>query len=153
MSRSDKKAPTKVTLAPGLAVYQLARPAELVDAKGKRVASIKAVAKRDKLAAPKIKTITYEKTLSRRSVTRVVVELEAAPTGVVALVLADAKGTARSWGAVSGGTVEAFLSRDCLTLPNGTVETKAGEQVTLWFVDDAGRVSASTGAMAVAGKP
>ena len=148
-----KQKPAVIKLAPGLAVYQTGGVAtELLDGT-KPVARLAGVAKRDRLEAPKVTTILYEHRRGRRMVSRVIVQLETVPPGAVALVLADDKGKPRSFGLVKGTTVDAFLSRDCLVLPNGTVPSETGDSVKLAFVDDAGRLSASTAAIKIVAKP
>ena len=142
--RGVKTKPTTVSLAPGLAVYRL--PAtdavELEDAKGV-VAKVKGTTdKRERPAPPKVVSVKYQTRMGRRSMTTVDVVLDGAPpAGVVAMILADAKGTPRSWGLVTGTTVAAFMSRDCLSLPNGTVGSKKGDRVVVYFVDDTGQKS------------
>jgi hypothetical protein len=144
---------TVTPLAPGLAVYQM-HAGDLVDKGGKRVGTVKDTAKLVQVAAPKVKAITYTHRMGRRSITKVTVEVEQVPAGVVAMVLADDKGAARSWGLVNAGTtIDVFLSRDCLTLPNKTVPSKAGESVKLMFVDGAGRLSDATAAIKIVEAP
>lgn len=151
----DGSKPVVKSLAPGLALYRVAPGDELVDAAKKVVARVKGSAKLDAVPAPKVKAIKYEHQLGRRSMSRVTVDLVgAAPDRAIAIILGDAKGTPRSWGLVEAGKpIYAFLSRDCLTLPNGTVPSKDGDMVKLWFVDDAGRPSAMTAAIKIAKAP
>ena len=140
------------TLAPGLAVYRASTDnLELVDDKDTSLAKARrSETKRDKLAAPKVKTIKYDAPMSRRSIKRVEVTLDGGPPpGAIALVLADAKGTPKSWGPVAGSVFYPYLQRDCLTLPNGTVPSGKGDKVTLFWVDEAGRKSAYTKPMTI----
>jgi hypothetical protein len=133
-------------LAPGLAVYRASVDAfELKNGDETLIKATRSAAKRDALAAPKVKSIKFDAPLSRRSVRRVEVMLDGAPpAGAIALVLADAKGKAKSWGPVAGSVFYPFNHRDCMVLPNGTVPSKKGERVTLFWVDDSGRKSAYT---------
>lgn len=151
----DSLKPPIELIAPGLAVYRVAVAnafkIELTDG-GQALVTVKPSRVRgDALAAPKIKRVTFEPRKLRHGAEKVVVELaEAAPAGVVAMVLADADGKPRSWGAVSGGaTVDAYGAPECQALPNGTVASKAGDKVVLLFVDAAGRVSAPTAPVAI----
>ncbi len=135
------------SLAPGLAVYRASVDTlELKTATGDAlVKATRSGDKREKLAAPKIKSIKYDAPVSRRSIQRVEVTLDgAAPTGAIALVLADAKGKAKSWGPVAGAVLYPYLQRDCLALPNGTLPSAKGDKVTLFWVDESGRKSAAT---------
>jgi len=139
--------PSIETLAPGLAVYRASYDTlELHDDKGTVLAKHDKIAdKRDKLPAPKVKTIKYDAPMSRRSIVRIEVTVDGAPPpGVIALVLADAKGTPKSWGPAAGAVFYPYLQRDCLVLPNGTKPSKKGEKVTLFWVDGSGRKSAFT---------
>ena len=139
------------SLAPGLAVYKTsADTVELQNAKGETLAKATRAGKRDKLAAPKVKTLKYDAPLSRRSIVRIEVTLDGpAPAGAIALVLADAAGKPKSWGPVAGAVLYPYLQRDCLTLPNGTEPSKKGDKVTLFWVDEAGRKSAYTKPMTI----
>ena len=138
--------PTIESFAPGLAVYKTSADAfELQDDAGTSLAKATHGDKRDKLAAPKVKSIKYDAPISRRSVQRVEVTLDGAvPAGVIALVLADAKGKPKSWGLAEGSVFYPYMHRDCLTLPNGTVPSGKGDKVTLFWVDEHGRKSAFT---------
>lgn len=144
--------PAIETLAPGLASYRASYEVlELHDDKGATLAKVDKIADpRAKLDAPKVKTIKYDAPMSRRSVVRIEVTLHGAPpAGVIALVLADAKGTPKSWGPASGAVFYPYLQRDCLTLPNGTIPSRKGDKVTLFWVDGSGRKSAFTKPMTI----
>lgn len=143
--------PAIESLAPGLAVYKTtADTVELQNATGEALAKATRAAKRDKLAAPKIKEIRYDAPISRRSVVKVEVTLDGtAPPGAIALVLADAKGKARSWTKAEGTVLTPYYQRDCLALPNGTQPSKKGDRVTLFWVDASGRKSAFTKPMTI----
>ena len=86
------------------------------------VAAVKLVqAGHDKLAAPKVRRLIYSVSHGRHGTTQVVAELDvAAPTGAVALVLADKSGVAHSWGAGNGTSWTVLSSGGCQTIPNGT---------------------------------
>lgn len=147
------KAPSTSSLAPGLAVYTTD---QLVTGDTHAaVAKVTIGGARERLAAPRIKAVVYQDVRDRRSNRSVVVTLDGdAPADAIAIVLADAKGNARSWGPITDGnrqpghspSIVAFHSRDCLTLANGTVPSKAGDLVQLWFVDRSGRVGARSAA-------
>jgi hypothetical protein len=152
--------PSIEMLAPGLAVYRLpAGPLGAIvieDAKHAVVAKASAVAaRRDRLAAPKVASIHHDSHLGRRSRTQVTVTLDGAPpAGTAVLVLADAKGVPRSWGGVgAASTVTVYLSGDCLALPNGTLPSQPGEQVSVFFVDNLGRKSEASKPITIATTP
>jgi hypothetical protein len=152
--------PTFVSIAPGLAVI---RPPK--DASGRAIGgelvhgttslyTVKLAAKKlPPLAAPVVKSIEHQEHISRRVSVRVTVKLDTIPAGAVALVLADAAGRPRSFGTIGitdpslgvaappAGAVWAYAQRDCIALPNGTVPSRAGDTVTVMFVDATGRVS------------
>jgi hypothetical protein len=147
-------------IAPGLAVYRgLGRAGDvaLVDGKGKELAKVRATSgKRPALAAPAVKTLSFEQTQHRRSSTKIAAAFDEIPPSAVALVIADEKGKPRSWGATSRagkGTVYPLDIASCAALPNGTEMTKAGDKVTLFWVDDAGRVSPATRPIVVTAAP
>ena len=144
--------PSIDSLAPGLAVYKTSADAfTLENDKGDVLAkATRTDDKRAKLAAPKVKTIKYDAPMSKRSIVRIEVTVDGgAPAGAIALVLADAKGKPKSWGPVSGAVFYPYLQRDCLTLPNGTLPSKKGDQVTLFWVDESGRKSTFTKPMTI----
>ena len=153
---SDMIKPPIATIAPGLAVYRVAvanaYDAKLEDDHHVVVATVKPARRGgDALAAPAIKRIWYLEQHSRHGGTAVTVELAGdAPTGAVALVLADAKGTPRSWGPAGGTTLSPFSSPDCAALPNGTIPSKAGDKVTLFWLGADGRVSPATKPLVIA---
>lgn len=145
--------PTIDKLAPGLAVYSSknADAFELHDDNNTAlVKATRSTIARGKLDAPKVKTIKYDAPLSRRMVKRIEVVLDGPkPPGVIALVLADAKGKPKSWGLAEGAVFYPYLQRDCLTLPNGTQPSAKGDKVTLFWVDESGRKSAFTKPMTI----
>jgi hypothetical protein len=141
------------SLAPGLAVYRTSADAfELKDGQGAALVKVTRsdANKPDKLPAPKVKSIKYEAPIARRSFQRVEVRIDGGvPPGVIALVLADAKGTAKSWTLAEGSVFYPYLSTDCMALPNGTEPSRQGERVTLFWVDEHGRKSAYTKPMTI----
>lgn len=144
--------PAIESLAPGLAVYRTsADNFELKDDTGTSlVKATHGPAKVDKLAAPKVKSIKYDAPISRRSIQRVEVILDGPPPpGVIALVLADAKGAVKSWGLADGSVFYPYLQRDCFVLANGTVPSRRGDKVTLFWIDEHGRKSAFTKPIAI----
>lgn len=147
---SDLLKPPVDVIAPGLAVYRVAAAnvfkAELVTDKGDVVASVKpSRATPAALPVPVIKRAWFKQTGSRHGGESVGVELDSAlPAHVVALVLADGQGVAKSWTAIADTTAEIFPynAHDCAALPNGTTRSKTGDTVTAFWVDAGGRRSA-----------
>jgi hypothetical protein len=136
-------------LAPGLAIYRLpkgVRSAELVDGKtvlGKLTVTADKVAL---LPAPKVKKLHQTTSYERKgNSTRMVAELVGEPpAGAVALVVADAK-VARSYGAVGKHhTVVVYDHHPCTQDPTGTVLSSDGDQLRLYWLDQAGRASPAT---------
>jgi len=133
-----------VSLAPGLAVIRVTKPGSLVDAANKTVLAIKLTPKPLlPLPAPEVKLVEHEGRRGRRGNERVLATLENPSSGLIAVVLANAKGSPKSWGLVSGQPVRvvAFSTGDCMSLPNGTQPSKAGDTVTVRYVDGYGRLS------------
>lgn len=149
-SGSDSVKPPVDVLAPGLAVYRVAvaNAFKVELSNGDAVlATVRPTRDRlDPLAAPKVTRVWFEQSTSRHSTTRVGVELDGdAPSGAVALVMADDQGVPRSWTLASAGSkLYAYSAGDCLPLPNGTIASKAGDKITLFWVDGVGRKSAAT---------
>ena len=133
---------------------------ELLDDKGTVLGSLDHVPKAARTAAPKVKTITHARDMGRRSLTQVAVTLDGdPPAGVVALVLADAKGTARSWTAVDPAAMPKsvlypFRTHSCMQVPNGTLPSSAGDSVVVFWIDATGRKSDASKPIAItAAKP
>ncbi len=153
-------APKIDVLAPGLAVYRITfgsqtAPVELEDEDHKVVAKVtgsKAMLAR--LAPPKPTSIVYSATMSRHSSQSITATLDAdAPAEAFAIVIADAKGNARSWGNVSKGKVQyPYSHSDCGMLPNGTNPPAAGDLVTLYWVTADGRRSEPSKPIKMVGK-
>lgn len=150
--------PSIDVIAPGLAVYRLPAKlaaAVLVDGK-KVVAKVKLADKLATIDAPKVVSIVHTQRMGRRSSVDVVVNLDGtAPPGVVALVLVDATGKARSWGEAMyhEERIPVFNQSSCGVLPNGTVASVPGDEVTLFWVDMAGRVSPPSKPVVITGAP
>jgi hypothetical protein len=146
-------------IAPGLAVYRIAAvntfKVELVDAKQQTVASVRT--KRsggDPTPAPKLKRAWFVAQHSRHGGSAVTVEVEDAPAGAIALVLADDHGKPRSWTLATGATtLSPYAQADCVVMPNGTIPSKAGDKITLFWVDAMGRPSVASKPITVAAKP
>lgn len=155
---NDVVKPQIKQIAPGLAIYRVAVAnafdAKLEDDQHAVVATVKPARRGgDPLAAPAIKRISFVDQHNRHSSTRVTVELAGdAPAGAIALVLADAKGAPRSWTVAGGTTLSVFATSDCAVLPNGTVPSKAGDKVTLFWLGADGRVSPATKPLVIAAK-
>jgi hypothetical protein len=155
---ADTLRPPVESIAPGLAVYRVAMPnafkVELFDG-AKVVATVRpARGSGDRLAEPKVKQAWFEEQHARHGSSSVRVELDApVPAGVVAIVLADAKG-AKSWGPVTENTniVVPFSSPDCVALPNGTRPSRSGDKVFLMWVAADGRVSSASKTLTIVPK-
>ena len=154
--------PVITTPAPGLAVYALPKgvtSAELFDGKASRARATRGTQMiPPPLAAPAVKAIQRTQTALRRGTTNThtVVTLSGPPpSGAVALVVADAKGTARSYGIVDTGeaNITVYSQVRCSVVPKGTVDSKIGDKVTLRYVDKRGRLGAASKAVAITGAP
>lgn len=147
--------PTIDVIAPGLAVYRY--PAakgklELEDDDHAVVATMAMT--NDKpalLAAPRVKKIVSTKSLGRRGSTIVEVVLDgAAPATAVAIVAVGANGRSLSFGTVAAGQkLVIYEQQRCLLVSNGTIEPRAGERVTVFWVDAMGRKSPATKPIAI----
>jgi hypothetical protein len=142
--------PVIESLAPGLAIYRLpagVTSAELVD--GKTVLgriTIKGP-KLAPLAAPKVKTLHQTMQSSRKGMSiEMFAELgEDMPAGAIGLVVADAKGTPRSYGSSrEGRTMLVYSHYPCSQDPTGAVQSSDGEELQLYWVDRAGQKSPAT---------
>jgi len=156
----DSVKPPIDVLAPGLAVYRVAvaNAFKVELSNGDAVLATVRVTrdKIDPLPAPKITRVWFEQA-SRHSTTQVGVALDGdIPAGAVALVLADDQGVPRSWGlatAAAGSKLYAYGARNCEVLPNGTIPSKAGDKVTLFWVDSTGMKSAATKPIQIGAAP
>lgn len=142
--RGVKTPPAIDVLAPGLAVFRppaASGSVVLEDEKQVVVGTAKVTKdKRARLGAPKVSSISYRRNVGRRVADQLTVALDGDPPAeAIALVVADAKGTPRSWGRVGGRSITAYAAHSCVSLPNGTVASKPGDQIIVYFVDDAGR--------------
>jgi hypothetical protein len=147
----------RTVIAPGLIVTA---PVGLGDAlvfqnpDGSRVRQIRyhSAAGRAALPSPQVESVIYSNTnlgIMRRELTTA--KLAAPPpAGVVALVV-YAGSTPRSWVAIDGQRVDVavYAVDDCVRQIPGTIPTRAGDRVTLAWVDRTGHVSAHTAAMVV----
>jgi hypothetical protein len=141
--------PQIITLAPGLVVYRSTVRSgriDLEDDKGASLAWVRASNRtRPVLDAP---DVTGAAVKAAPGSTRIEVELATkAPKDAIALVLADREGTPRSWSLVQRGSThqQAYAHNRCQVVPNGSVLSQAGEEITLFWVDNAGRVSPASG--------
>ncbi|CAN5922569.1 hypothetical protein BH11MYX3_BH11MYX3_08710 [soil metagenome] len=152
-------APTIDIIAPGLAVYRLpagARSVKLVAGKTTIATAATSTAKPATLAAPKVRSIRHDQSLGRRASAFTRVTLDGAvPAGMVALVLADAKGTPRSFGLIerdpAATEITVYAHSRCGVVPNNTIESSIGDKVTLMWVDQSGRVSPASKVVTVTG--
>jgi hypothetical protein len=147
---SDVLAPPIEVIAPGLAIYRVAVAnafkVELETDKHEVVGTVRpARGSGDPLAVPQLKRAWFESNDGRHGHERVGVELVGAvPATAVALVVADTKGTPKSWTLLDGGPLYPYRSASCVALPNGTIGTHAGDTITLFWVDAGGRRSAAS---------
>lgn len=155
--RGTQSAPSIDTLAPGLAVYRLpprATSVKLVAGKTTIATATTSKAKPADLSAPRVTTVRHERTLGRRpsAYTRVMLD-GGVPAGMAALVLADAKGKARSFGLVdpTSNEITVYAHSRCGTVANNTVESSVGDKVTLRWVDQSGRLSPPSKVIRVTG--
>jgi len=151
-----QSAPKIDVLAPGLAVYRVPSTAGAASLVAGKTVLTEVTTSKDKpaaLAAPTITSIVHTRTLGRRASAFTTVTLAAAPpAGMVALVLADAKGKPRSFGLVDGSTeVTVYAHHRCGVVPNNTVESRPGDKVTLFWVDQSGRLSPASKVVTITG--
>ena len=139
--------PTIELLAPGLATYRVTKTgsSSLEDDSGEVVgrATI-ASTKRDRLAAPRVRGLRYERSPNTMHSSEIVTaELdEKIPDGALAIVVSDLKGKPRSFHVIQPGKpITPYYRFDCTPLPNGTIASHKGDRVTLSWVDAAGRKS------------
>ncbi len=155
-----KSKPKIELLAPGLVVYRLptttaSASVKLVAGKTTFATATLSNAKPTALAAPKVTAVRHDRTLGRGSSAYTRVTLDGAPpAGMVALVLADAKGTPRSFGLIADASNEitVYAHSRCGVVPNNTVESSVGDKVTLVWVDQSGRMSPASKILTVTGK-
>lgn len=151
----DLMQPVITVIAPGLVVYgvqpNMRTTGELTT--GSKVIAKLTVTKDKvaKLAAPKVKAITHVMARGRFSAATNVALDGSAPADAIAMVLFDGNGAARSWREVPplATMVEVYGNRRCGVLPNGTIESKAGEKVTVAWLDKYGRLSAQSKLVAI----
>jgi hypothetical protein len=145
---SDVVKPPIEVIAPGLAIYRVAVAnafkAELVNDKQEVVASVRPARGGDRpLPAPQVTRAFYERVGTKHGGERVGIEIgTAVPANAVALVIADANGTPRSWTALDVPGLFPYRSMDCQSLPNGTLPTKTGDKIMTFWLDAGGRKSA-----------
>lgn len=154
--KSGAKLTTR-SLAPGLAVVAVPRATgELLDDAGTSVLAWKAGAKAAPPAAPVVTKIVYSGQQLRHGSEHVFVGIDNLPADALAIVIADAKGTPRSFALVGPAKPDqpggyGYLSSDCQALPNGTVASRPGDKVTVMVVDAYGRISPRSKPMVVTG--
>jgi hypothetical protein len=105
------------------------------------------------LPAPQVESVIYSNThlgIMLRELTTAKLAA-AAPAGAVALVV-YAGNTPRSWVAIDDAQrldVSVYAVDDCVRQIPGTIPTRAGDRITLAWVDKTGHVSAHTATMVV----
>jgi hypothetical protein len=147
-------------LAPGLVLYKLPdetpdKTAELIGQKKLR-GKLTLFTPKDSLpipAAPEVDKIVHTKRTGRlASASTQITTKSPAPDGVIAIVIVGNDGKARSFGRVEkGSTFYGFQHGRCGVLPNGTVESKIGETVTVFWVDKYGQKSAPSKPVKITG--
>ncbi|MEO7097489.1 MAG: hypothetical protein ABI175_29780 [Polyangiales bacterium] len=159
---ATKAAPVTTSPAPGLVVYALPKgvtSAELFDGKAARAKVTRGTKMiPPPLEAPALKTIQRTQSALRRGTTNThtVVTLSGPPPAeAAALVVADDKGTARSFGIIDTGeaNVTVYSQVRCSVVPNGTVDSQIGDKITLRYLDKRGRLGAATKPFAITGAP
>jgi hypothetical protein len=148
-----KGKPTIKTIAPGLALYRSAKVEdELFDAAGKSLLKFK-VGDAKPFGPPAVTKATHSgKSGGYHTPERVKLELAyPPPADVVAVILTDAKGTAKSWWQVDPASkdVYAFYQSDCTPLPNGTQMSKPGDTIKIQYVHAGGELSALSVAITI----
>ncbi|HEY1555065.1 MAG TPA: hypothetical protein VGF94_09555 [Kofleriaceae bacterium] len=148
----------RAVIAPGLVVVAptvLAADLELENADSSPALGVhyRADAKVSPLAAPKLTMVTYrDHNLGSMTSELTVAKLSAAPpSGAVALV-AYAGDTPRSWAAIStadGDELTLYAVDHCVLQIPGTIATRAGDRITLAWLDDTGHLGARTRAIEV----
>ena len=154
---ADGSKPAIVALAPGLDL--LVAPAgasRLDDAKHGKVADIAHAATAPaELAAPAVKAArrTDFRAGSHSSSTTTAELAAVPPKGALALVVFDKAGkVARSWGTLGGGTsIAIYASGACGQPPTGLIDSPAGDEIRLAWVDTSGRLSKLSAPVAIAG--
>ena len=104
-----------------------------------------------KLPAPQIKRLAATPVAKIMRAATLEAELDGtAPPDALAIVVADAKTKQpRSWGYANGSLVRPYSWSKCDALANGTVATKPGDDVILYWIDSAGRASDATAVLRV----
>ena len=144
------KPAARTQLAPGLWRYELPGNAVALENDVWKHAIARAATTQSKLAAPKIKRLAAQ-TEPRGSFVTLDAELDGnAPPDALAIIVADAKTKKpRSWGYANGPLVRPYSKGKCDQVSTGTVASKRGDDVILYWVDTAGRLSDATGVLRV----
>ncbi len=149
-TRAGKLAALALTpIAPGLSIAKPPKGATAftiedgAKMKGKARVLAKAPAL---LPAPSIGAITSGATTSKHITRFVTVDLASpAPKGAIAMVVADAKGVALSWGPTTDAAKQVVVystQGGCVTrFPNGTQIAQPGDKITAFWIDATGRKS------------
>lgn len=153
----DGTQPKKTLIAPGLAVYEMpfvdqVTPVELFDGKKVIGSVIGSKAKVAQFPAPKVKSI--ELVTDRRMHTSDTIQIELdgdPPADAWGIVIADANGKPRAWNSLEliSNKVVVYNRRDCQVLPNGTIPSKKGDKITLFWVNAHGRTSDRTQSLTI----
>lgn len=156
----DISQPVTTVLAPGLVVYSAQRntrsTGELNDGTKVIAKLTQTNDKVAKLAAPRLVAIHQPTFGEKRYRPTTTVTLDGTvPADAVAIVLFDAKHKARSWREVTAGDSEvaAFARGRCEVVPNGTVESRIGDKVSVAWVDKYGRLSPKSKLVVITGRP
>jgi hypothetical protein len=156
--RFDHAVATRTVIAPGLVVVRPATATaelELENPDGSPIRKLHYRASKDaaSLAAPKVDAVTFRDHglgVMLREIT--IAKLPAVPpAGVVALVV-YAGDRARSWAAITDPAareVTLYAVDDCVQQIPGTIATRAGDRITLAWLDATGHLSARSSAITV----
>ena len=138
-------------LAPGMWRYSLPADALALENDVWKYKIERTASPASPLEAPKVLRLVERIPNPRKRGVSIDAELDGtAPTGALAIVIADAKTKQpRSWGYANGPLVRPYAQGPCDTHAPGTVATTKGDEVILYWVDHAGRISPPTAALRV----
>ncbi|CAN5698369.1 hypothetical protein BH11MYX2_BH11MYX2_21790 [soil metagenome] len=148
------------TIAPGLTVRvptgkAKSSPFELVDATQRHVVTVYGTEDLGgPVPVPNVSSVVTMGATSYRTSGEISLKAPGVPAGIAAIVLANADGTPREFMRVQKGDTKADpIHGHCQQDPDGTLTTQVGDSVTLFYVDDHGRVSKPTKAFKVMPPP
>lgn len=143
----NKKAAVVTHLAPGLDVVAASAAGTLASKDGDAQVAVKHAAKTAPiLVAPAVSKIErYAPERVKHPYVETVAQLSGdPPASAIAIVVFDKAGkVGRSWGSVAANQkdLHIYTSGGCAPLPDGTVDSKVDDEITLAWVDSSGRLS------------